>query len=381
MLLGFIGDLHIGARGGSPHARKFIKSYFLDYLFPKFKELGVQQYIQTGDAFDVRKSMHGLDMDFILNDFIPAHEQYGLEGYYLTGNHDITFRDTNRVSWVKVLEQLSEGHIISFREATDFVIGGIRICMVPWINRENIEHTMEVIESSTAEYAVGHLELSGFPMYRNSICEEGQIDLSALRKFKSVKSGHFHTKSSDGNVEYVGTPYHLTWQDFPDGNNRGFHTLDTETHEWKFYPNPVELSLFRVFVYDWKRYDEDTTLKLKLKDPTILEKEFGLKGSIVKIIVESRDNAKHYADFCSALRKVDLIDYVVVDKTETKSVMSTNSDGSPTEQPLIDESMLQADILQILEGRIKNTEGIDKDLTTQITRDVHGRAMTMEKSV
>lgn len=377
MILGFVGDEHIGARGGNDDVRNFIGSYLKYYLFPKFKELGVQAYIQSGDMFDVRKAIHGLDMQLLLDVIIPLHEEYQIEGHALTGNHDATLRDSNRVSWVNVAARLSGGYIVSYQETCTVTIGDTKFCMIPWINKENYERTLKAIDASDAKYAVGHLELAGFPMYKNSIADEGQVELTTLAKFEKVLSGHFHTQSESGNITYIGTPYHLTWQDFPDGTNRGFWTLDTETGVFTFHPNPEHLTLFKVFVYDWNRCEIDTEYKLKLKEPKYLEEDYGLKGSIVKVVVESRGNAKHYEEFCSALRRCSLIDYTIVDKTET--VSRTASEGGETDSEVgaavISEETLQTDVLQTLKERITLTEGIDVKLAVDIITDVHSRAV------
>lgn len=383
MIIAFVGDEHIGARGANDDVRNFIRSYLKDYLFPKFKELGVQTYIQTGDMFDVRKTIHGLDMQMLLDDIIPLHEEYQIECHALTGNHDITLRDSNRVSWVNVAARLSGGYMVSYQETATVTIGDTKFCMIPWINKENYERTLKAIDASDADYAVGHLELAGFPMYRNSIAEEGQIELTTLGKFKKVLSGHFHKMSEAGNITYVGSPYHLTWQDFPDGVERGFFTLDTETGVFTFHPNPEHLTLFKVFVYDWNRCETDTEYKLKLKEPKYLEEDYGLKGSIVKVVVENRGNAKHYEEFCSAMRRCSLIDYTIVDKTETVSRL-TSEGGDVDSQvgaSVISEETLQTDVLQVLKERITLTEGIDVKLGVELITDIHNRAVTSGETI
>lgn len=381
MKIGFIGDTHIGARGGNPHVRQFIANYFRNYLFPKFKQLGISHYIQTGDITDKRSSISSFDMDYILSDFIPLHIENGITADVLTGNHDIALRDSNRISWADIISRLSEGFIESYQSPKDISIGlepgqDVKICMLPWINSENYEETLKHIDASDASLAVGHLELSGFPMYRNSICDESPFELSNLNKFEKVISGHFHTASTAGNVQYLGTPYHLTWQDFPDA--RGFYVYDTVTKEFEFFQNPDHLTLFKVFEYSWDACERDAVLQVKIKEPSYLNDEFGLKGSIVKVIVKDRGNAKHYADFCNALRRCDLIDYNVIDHTETASITASEADEGQihsVEAPIISEADLQVDILTILQDRMLRGEGTNPVLVKEVVLGVHDKAI------
>lgn len=381
MKTAFIGDLHIGARGGADGARKFITNYLEHYLFPKLKELGINTYVQAGDAFDVRKHIHGLDMAFVLDTFIPLHMKYGMTGIYNTGNHDITLRDSNKVSWTRMLEAVSEGFVISYQESAEFVVNGDKFLMIPWINKENYERTIREISNTDAKYAVAHIELAGFPMYRNSISEEGQVELQTLSKFDKVISGHYHAISEEGNITYVGSPYHITWQDYPD--ERGFWVFDHDTKELEFIPNPPNMSMFRIFEYSWAACEADSSLKLKLKEPKCLEEDFGFKDSIVKVIVNDRGDSKHYMDFCNALRRCDTIDYTVVDKTVFASSGDGEGDGEPQELDgvaVISEETLKTDIVEVLTQRIMDTDqDIDKLLAIKMLNNCYTTAMNMEK--
>ena len=95
-------------------------------------------------------------------------------------------------------------------------------------------------------------EINGFEMYKGHKAE-GSYDKEIFKRFDTVMSGHFHHKSDDGQIYYLGTPYELYWNDF--GDPKGFHIFDTETRELERIVNPftilpgngIELTLVLIF--------------------------------------------------------------------------------------------------------------------------------------
>jgi hypothetical protein len=78
-------------------------------------------------------------------------------------------------------------------------------------------------------------------------------DKSIVKRFEKVYSGHFHHKSNDGQVFYLGNQYEITWSDY--NNQKGFHVFDTETREVEFVPNPY--TMFIKLMYDDKETNYD----------------------------------------------------------------------------------------------------------------------------
>ncbi|QZI90492.1 hypothetical protein MYOV003v1_p0168 [Vibrio phage 207E48.1] len=357
MKIAKVGDLHVGARGGSIHMREFIKGYIINYLMPKLHSMGVNYVIQAGDFFDVRKALQGRDRDWLVNEFIPACEKYEQEWHVDVGNHDITLLDSNSINWPEWLAEESDGYVVAYPDPCDVMIGDTLFCMIPWINKENTEAIAEHIEASKAEYAIAHLELAGFPMYQGSTCEHGQVDVAMFRKFKRVDTGHFHCRSQDGNIHYLGTPYHLNWQDHKDGTNRGFYVFDSDTGETEFFNNDESQSVFRILDYDYvdiKAAGDDK----KWLDKEWLEDELGLKGQIIRVVVRNRENALHMKKFKAIMNTIDCIDKQFVDVTEQIA----------TEDITVNEEVLTQDTLTVLTDKIKATEGIrHKEVTDKMT--------------
>jgi hypothetical protein len=151
-------------------------------------------------------------------------------------------------------------------------IDGVDIDIVPWICADNEVQIAEFMKNSTSEICFGHFEIAGFEMDRGNVCESG-IDKQSLSKYDVVLTGHFHHKSTDGNITYVGTPYEMTWADWNDP--KGFHIFDTNTRDMEFIQNPF--AMFHKVSYDdgtstfedWKKYDFD-----KLKEFLSSNSEF-----------------------------------------------------------------------------------------------------------
>ena len=52
-----LGDLHLGARGGSNHFSDYFNSFFTDTLYPYCQVNDIKNIIQLGDLFDSRTSL------------------------------------------------------------------------------------------------------------------------------------------------------------------------------------------------------------------------------------------------------------------------------------------------------------------------------------
>jgi len=169
--------------------------------------------------------------------------------------------------------------------------------IVPWICDENVTITKEMITNSDAKYAMGHLELGGFEAYRGHKFEDdkGLVKPSEFSKFDKVLSGHFHTRSDDGHIYYMGNPYEMYWNDVNDA--RGFVLFDTETGEIEYVNNPN--TLFSIVYY------EDT--KHQLFNAT----EY--RNKIVKVVVRKKTKQKDFDRFLDKLFNVGLIDMKVVE--------------------------------------------------------------------
>ena len=212
----------------------------------------------------------------------------------LVGNHDIYYKNTLRINAPN--ELLGDYDIDVIDEPTTRNYDGTDILFLPWICDENRDDTFRSITKSTAPVCMGHLELNGFEAHPGHVMDKG-TDMTIFKNFKKVFSGHYHTRSNDGQVFYLGNPYEMYWNDC--GDKRGFNILDTETGEIEFVENP-----YKMFE---KIYYEDT--------PAELFKAHLYKDKIVKLFIRSRTSQLQYDKFLDKLMKAGIIDLKVVENT------------------------------------------------------------------
>ena len=230
---------------------------------------------------------------------------------------------------------------------------GLDILFVPWICAENYQQTMDMINETSAQVAFGHLELKGFQMYRGHVNDHG-FDPSIFNKFDSVVSGHFHHRSSNGNVHYLGTPYEITWSDYND--SRGFHIFDTETRELEFVQNPYRM--FHKIFYD----DLDKTIE------DVVDVDFEpYKDSFVKVVVKTKTNPYWFDMVIDRLEKVAPIEIQVVDAHFHKDDVD--------DEDIVDEA---EDTLTILNKYIESMNtNVSKKQLDLLVKELYDEALTI----
>ena len=243
MKIAIITDTHYGARKGSKHLHDYFEKFYDDVFFPALEEHGVDTVVHMGDAFDSRKSIDYQSLQWAKRVVFDRLKNYKV--HMIVGNHDTYYKNTNEVNSPGLL--LSDYNNISvYYEPTEIKLDKLKVLFIPWINAENFENSILSIKGSTSKCAMGHLELQGFRVNRSIVMEDG-LDSKLFEKFDRVFSGHYHTRSDDGKVFYLGNPYEMYWTDVND--TRGFHIFDTETLTLTPINNPINyfiISIMRI---------------------------------------------------------------------------------------------------------------------------------------
>jgi hypothetical protein len=270
MKIALLNDTHWGARNDSPAFINYFNRFYNEVFFPYIQENNINTLIHLGDVVDRRKFInHNTAYNFKLK-FWDKIEQLKLDTHILLGNHDTYYKNTNTVNALQNLNLPKNTKIYTSHDTVSF--DGLEILFLPWICDDLIESSLHAIDNSTAQIVMGHLEIKGFEMHKGHLNEQG-LDKSLFKRFEKIISGHFHKKSDDGHIYYLGAPYEITWSDYK--CPKGFHIFDTQTRELTRIPNP--LRIHKKLVYNDKQEDynkkplkdfEDTFVKLFISNKT-----------------------------------------------------------------------------------------------------------------
>ena len=245
MKVAVITDTHFGARSDSQAFSDYFYRFWTNTFFPYLKEHDIKTIIHSGDLMDRRKYVNYDTLDRMRKEFIGPMIEEGIVMHTIVGNHDTYFKNHARLNSVEQLFDIGDISIknnpeIGYSEPTELTLpDDYKLDLIPWIADENEEQILDFIKNSKNQVAFGHFDLSGFEMMKGvkSVYHSRSPDF--LNKYDTVYSGHFHTKSDNGHVYYLGNTYEITWADYND--QRGFHFFDTETLECDFVPNPYKM--------------------------------------------------------------------------------------------------------------------------------------------
>ena len=266
MKVAIITDTHYGFKKGSKVFEEYFENFYRSVFFPTLEQYGIDTVIHMGDAFDSRKNIDYSSLEWAKRVVFDPLSNYKV--HLMVGNHDTYYKNTSQVNSPELLLK-SYSNITTYSSPTEVTIGGLNILFLPWINENNETQSFKLIKNTTCEIAMGHLELNGFRVNKQIVMDHGH-DGKLYSKFTKVFSGHYHTRSDDRRIFYLGNPYEMFWSDV--GDRRGFTVFDTETLEHFPVDNPY--SIFKLV-----DYVEDG-----------MDKKQDFENKIVKVVVREKKN-------------------------------------------------------------------------------------------
>ena len=325
----FLGDTHLGARNGSSHFVEYFNSFFRDTLYPYMKKHDIKKILQSGDLFDNRTQLHLKAYHSSKPEWFEPLVENGWTMHALVGNHDITLRESLKINTATSVmqEYISKGAIKVYDTPTAIKVdNNCTIDMIPWICASNKDDVFAFMaRKKISDLCFGHFEISGAELYRGMM-GHGGLKPDLFARYESTLSGHYHTRNflPENRIQYIGTPYEMTWMDCNDP--RGFTVFDTEKRTYEFIHNTN--TMFRKI-----RYNDGCTEDISK-----------LGGKFVKLIVEKKTNLFGFDTFLNNLKAVDPYDL---------SILETESDVSGVD---VDENIEIEDTTQIISNYIDGLE-------------------------
>jgi UDP-2,3-diacylglucosamine pyrophosphatase LpxH len=346
--IALITDTHWGTRGDSVYFHDNSKLFCDKVFFPYLQDKGINHIIHLGDLVERRKYINYNTATRLRSDFLDVLASKHYMVYFITGNHDAFNKNTNKIN---SLRELIDGKYSNFyiidMDAQEIEID-IRLLLIPWICDENKERIFDSIKKTKAQIAFGHLELYGFEMLKGVMSTTG-LNHQTFKKFDMVFSGHFHHKSIQENIYYLGAHAEFTWADYND--SRGFHVFDTETRNLTFIENPYKM--FRKIIYDEDNMDN--------------EDFFQYQTSMVKVIIKKKTNNFLFEKFIDNIERQNPINLQVV---EDSGIFSSSIKE-------IDETVSTLDIcMSYIDGIDLASSSVNKNKLKNTIKEIYNEALS-----
>ena len=296
MLVSLLNDTHFGCRNDSPAFIEYQNKFYDEVFFPYIIENNITTLVHLGDVVDRRKFINHNTAHNFREKFWHRLADLKIDTHIIIGNHDTYYKNTNEVNAIENLNVGPEVKIYTQPREVEF--DGTKIQFLPWICDDNYDDSIHAIDHSNADICFGHLEIKGFEMHGGHVNQHG-LESNQFRRFEKVLSGHFHKKSDNGHIHYLGTQYEITWSDHK--CPKGFHVFDTNTRELERIENPNRI--FKKFIYDDTKYDY-THQRLE-----------GYNNCFVKLIVSQKTNDEMYNKLIEKFySQINVHELIIVDE-------------------------------------------------------------------
>ena len=352
MKIALITDTHAGARGDSLVFNEYFMKFWEGVFFPYLEENNIKHIIHLGDVVDRRKFISFVTLNSWRTRFFDRLRDNRITMDIIVGNHDVTYKNTNEIN---AMDELFHGYdnINIYTSPTEKKTCGKSIALCPWINSNNYKESLDFLSNTQSRVVFGHFDIAGFEMDRGNVSHDG-LNADVFSRFYSVYSGHFHHKSSKGNIHYLGNPYEITWADHNDP--RGFHIFDTDTLDTEFIRNPH--TIFHKIFYD----DTNQTMEY-WKDF-----DYSVYGNTyIKLVVLNKTNAYQFDYALNNLYNVSPADLTIVEDIV---------DTTDATVDIVDETV---DTMSILSNYVDQlTVGVDSDKLKKLLKKLYVESLEME---
>lgn len=351
MKIALLNDTHCGIRGSSEIFINYQEKFYTDVFFPYLIENDINHIIHLGDYYENRRFINFKALNANRKHFLEKLREYSITMDIIPGNHDTYYKNTNDLNSLKELlgHYMNEVNIVEEPTVLDY--DGMKIGLVPWICQDNEDKIQTFLKNCSADVIGGHFELIGFDMMRGVPCTHGMTS-DNLKRFELVMSGHYHAKSNQENIHYLGSQMEFFWNDAHD--DKFFHILDTQSRELLPIRNPV--TLFERIRYDDTKHDYNT-MSLEYLD-----------NKFVKVVVINKTDAFTFDRFLDRVQQRQIHELKIQEDFSEFSSDNVNDEGLEVE-----------DTTELLNQYVDNVETIlDKDRIKMELSELMKEAQSME---
>jgi DNA repair exonuclease SbcCD nuclease subunit len=293
MKIAIINDTHFGIKNSADVFAAYQQRFFDELFFPYCIQHGIKKIIHMGDFYEHRKYINVKTLSRTRQFLLNRLRVLDMTMDIIPGNHDCYYKNTN--SLCSLTESLQEFNDVVNIHMEPIVksYDGLKIALLPWIAGDNFTESIDFVKNAKAPFLMAHLELKGFEMMKGAPVMSHGLNAELFSKYEAVYTGHYHTKSTKGNIHYFGTQYELSWADVNDP--KYFHVFDTSTRKLDQIRNNI--SLFKKIIYNdnpSKKYDD-------------------IKGTFVKIIVTSKKDPQKFDAFVDKIQRCEPFDLKIVE--------------------------------------------------------------------
>ena len=294
MKIAVINDTHFGIRSDSVSFHRYFEYFYEKEFFPYLEKHKIKHIIHQGDIVERRKFINYLSLDVFNKVFVVPCIERGITVDLIIGNHDTYYKNTNETNCANLL--IFHENFNVYTKPVDKSFNGITVGFVPWICPDNYEESLKYLKTTKSQILFGHFEIAGFKMYKNHKSDEG-LSKAIFDRFDMVCSGHFHHRSDNGTIFYLGAPMEYNWNDCDD--ERGFHIFDTKTRKLKYIKTKFKM-FHKIYYNDVENDYSDYDVK-------------PLKNKMVKLYVTGKKNLQMFDSLVDRIENQNPIEFNIIE--------------------------------------------------------------------
>lgn len=315
-------DIHFGLRNDAREHNKDCED-FIYWFLDEAKKFEADTCVFLGDWHHNRARINVSTLNYSIPNIERLGEAFD-KFYFITGNHDLYYRDKREINSVEFGRLVDRVNIVT----EPIVEGGVAI--IPWLVGSEWKKVKEI----ECKYMFGHFELPHFKM--NAMVEmpdTGELSANDITHPEYVFSGHFHKRQQKGNVVYIGNAFPHNYADAGD-DDRGMMFLEWgKEPEFKAWPNAPKyrkLLLSQLLEEPEKHIDANTYARVEIDIPLTYEEANYIREQIldelaprdISLLPGQEDD--HSVDFGGELN-FESVDSVVL--SHLKSISSPSIDN------------------------------------------------------